>query len=346
MDAVCSPTHSSGAFHSLRVLRNSNSELANDLLYGVVTCNVIQLFFELLQLSVNPKEYFRNFANIVELIIIAIQFGNAGIFWGDQSVDFVSFSISLSTILWYSKLLVMLRMIAQLRKFIRMIIEICYACLSFLGVLLIAIAAFTVAIYQAREAEGAEDTSFWSVALEIYVFSLGYFDQTLYTGITMPVFILATIVLALILLNVLIALMWDIYEQVRDNSIPIDSRERLSMVTEVVAKTIQLHRLWNRITGSREGPRKSYLLIVEPYRTIDESVEVDQLIEGQTSKIHSVQDHLTYGVNALKAEVRTDIEMMKTEITNVKADLKSEISSIKEELGSIADWVKKNVKSG
>src|SRR5690606_13710001 len=119
--------------------------------------------------------------------------------------------ISLSILLWYTKLLMLLRIIDQLRGFIRMIFEIIRDGVSFAVVIFTYIVAFTILMYQSRKLKEEESLDFWDVAIETYTFAIGNYDTENYSGVTMPFFILGSIFMPLILLNMLIALMGNTY---------------------------------------------------------------------------------------------------------------------------------------
>ena len=336
-----------GLFTAFALLRADDHELSSQLLVGTTAISALFLIFDILQMTADASEYFQNPFNFIELLIVTVQFLTAGLFWSGTHGDMLSFFVSLSLLLWYTKLLVLMRMIDQLRYLIRMIIEIFVGSLSFMMVIFTYVVAFTIAMYQSRKE--TESPDFWDVALEMYTFGVGTYDNSNYSGITMPFFILATILMPLILLNMLIALMGDIYERAKEDAVCINAKERIAMISEISSTVIQLKKIYRWITRrpERTDRQKYYILIVEPYEVHEDIMTVENLMERQNAKIQIMQDQLALigsGVKSLKDKFQYDIDVIRDELNVIKNDSKTSNELMKAELSQISSLLKKALK--
>ena len=141
-----------GLFTAFTIIReNEHHTLADALLIAVVVINSILGFCEVLQVLSNLLDYIKDPYNFIDLVIILVQFTTAGLYRYDISDYALNFFISLSILLWYTKLLMHLRIIGQLRRFIRMIFEIIRDGVSFTFVIFTYIFAFIILMYQCRK---------------------------------------------------------------------------------------------------------------------------------------------------------------------------------------------------
>ena len=330
-------------FTAFALLRIDHERIASGLLAGTIGINSLLLLFEILQITSNFREYTQDAFNFIELVIILVQFVTAGLFWGDALVAIASFFVSLSLLLWYTKILVLLRIIDQLRQLIRMIIEIVTGSLSFMTVIFTYIVAFTILMYQSRKASGTDDLNFWEVALEMYTFGIGSYDDMLYSGVTMPFFIIATILMPLILLNMLIAFMGDIYGKAKDDAVAINAKERIAMISEISSTVIQLRKIfrWINRRTTQGSSQLYYILIAEPYETNEGSAIIETFIEHQSNKMQKyMQDQLELIDSRSKLredKLQADLDVMKNQMNQFQADL----DSLKNQTYQMSELLKK-----
>ena len=79
------------------------------------------------------------------------------------------------------------------------------------------IIAFSVVFYQARSSALDNEVNFGAALLEVYMLFLGDWDSDSYDSVTMPFFIIVTVALTLIMLNMIIAIMGDTFSRVQEN---------------------------------------------------------------------------------------------------------------------------------
>ena len=304
-----------GLFTAFALTRNSDYALASGLLAGVVAITSLLFTAEILQILASFSEYIENPFNFIEFGMLSIQLVNAILFWVDPTSTTVSFFVSLSTILWYFKILILLRVIDQLRKLIHMIVTIIQGIMSFLIVIFAMMVAFTIAMYQSRLASG-DETSFWDVALEFYNFGIGAYDASNYSGVTLPFFIIATIMMPLVLLNMLIAIMGDIYGSAKDEAVAIDAKERIAMISEISSTSVQIRKIARYFSCWRRkltDPKNIYILVAEPYESKEDKPTIEDLITTKNAEIDEVKDEIV--------TVKTDIGEMKSELKTITENL-------------------------
>ena len=329
-----------GLFTAFAIIKEREHNILTDsLLIAVAGINCILFICEFLQFLSNLSEYFQDPYNFIDLLIISVQFATAAIYWFAQSDYALSFLVSLSILLWYTKLLTLLRIIDQLRRFIRMIFEIIRDGASFTVVIFTYMFAFTTLMYQSRKlSDDDENLDFSSVALETYTFAIGNYDTSNYSGVTMPFFIMGTILMPLILLNMLIALMGNTYNAATENAVAIDTKEKISMISEIASTVIQFRKLFRLLlcrTKRKTSPR--YLLVVEPFEDRDENdVTLEEKIRGM---IETAVLQIDEKMDELKSEFSEKLMKSMTE----------KIESQFDKLGLKAaskPWYKNEVKNG
>ena len=337
-------------FTIFALTRTDHIEVASGMLMGVVAFTSLFIFAEILQMITDFGEYAENPFNFIELVILSVQIVTAVFFWVNTTPTALSFFVSLSTILWYFKLLILLRVIDQLRQLIRMIIQIASDIKSFLTVIFAMMVAFTIAMYQSRNAADPGDTTFWSVALEMYTFGIGSYDDTNYSGVTMPFFILATLLMPLVLLNMLIAIMGDSYGRAKDDAVSIDAKERVAMISEISSTAIQVKKIASFLTRrSLKEPQKFYVMTVEPYEAQEAKDSVEDLISEQNTKIQAVKDEMQSNMIDIKKEIQMNgrsVQLalekdIQTNVRSVQIALEKDIQTINQNMQIILEKLNK-----
>mmetsp|Transcript_741 Transcript_741/g.416 ORF Transcript_741/g.416 Transcript_741/m.416 type:complete len:117 (+) Transcript_741:19-369(+) len=102
---------------------------------------------------------------------------------------------------------------------------------TFLVVLFLAIITFTIITRINNNYRGI-DNKFGEAIYEIYLLTYGEFTIDGYVPFDWIVFVLATLFMPLIMLNLLIAIMSDTYEKVASDMIEADARELNELILE------------------------------------------------------------------------------------------------------------------
>mgnify|MGYP000845497238 CR=1 FL=1 len=171
-------------------------------------------------------------------------------------------------------------------------------------------------MYQSRKSsDDDESQGFWSVALETYTFVIGNCNTENYSGVTMPFFILGSIFMPLILLNMLIALMGNTYNAANEKGVAIDSKEKISMISEIALTVIQFRKLFHLFCCRKRKVSPRYLFLVEPF---ENSAENDvSLEEKMREMINTVAFELKSEFKSEFGEVKSITEKFGSQIHNL-----------------------------
>ena len=115
-----------------------------------------------------------------------------------------------------------------------MLLEILRDSISFLAVSSIHILAFSTIFYRGYLANLVSQQSFGQYLPEAYTLYLGDWDTDRCSAIALPFFVLVTLLLTLIMLNMLIAIMGDTFDRRRDNIEVVNGREELAITMNVI----------------------------------------------------------------------------------------------------------------
>ena len=147
---------------------------------------------------------------------------------------------AISVLVLYFKLFYFLRIFYSTAYLVRMIIEIIWDMKVFVGVLMIATAAFGNAFYildrNLTEDENIIGKNFVDALIYSYKMGLGDFDTdnfgTRDEEVLWIFFILNSIIVLIVLLNLLIAIMGDTFDKVQETQVSSIFKERASMILE------------------------------------------------------------------------------------------------------------------
>jgi len=147
---------------------------------------------------------------------------------------------AISVLVLYFKLFYFLRIFYSTAYLVRMIIEIMWDMKVFVGVLMIATAAFGNAFYildrNSTEEENIIGKNFIDALIYSYKMGLGDFDTdnfgTRDEEVLWIFFILNSIIVLIVLLNLLIAIMGDTFDKVQETQVSSIFKERASMILE------------------------------------------------------------------------------------------------------------------
>ena len=137
-------------------------------------------------------------------------------------------SLAVTVLVMWLKLFYLLRIFFKTAFLVRMILEILYDMKWFIFVMALAVGAFAHCFFilalnkSATQLNFVNNSFFYAI---IYTYQMGMgnwnvadFEQTYYPFIGYIVFVLATIVILIVLLNMLIAIMADTFTRVQESS--------------------------------------------------------------------------------------------------------------------------------
>jgi hypothetical protein len=193
--------------------------------------NLMFLFYEVPEIYVLKLSFFNDTWNNIDMIKILTTFLYLLHQIDDDVLDKdendANLIAAIAVLFNWFRLIGFFRVIPMFRYYIRMIIEITKQSVPFLILFFSFVLAFTFVLIGLR-GDDFEDT--WMIS---YRLSYGDFEEEYVGEHERFIFVLATIALPLILLNLIIAIMSDIYERVSENQAVADVRERLSWIMEL-----------------------------------------------------------------------------------------------------------------
>lgn len=171
-----------------------------------------------------------DFWNILDFSRNILLWVYATLHWESVSDHTKMLIISVITLLSWGRGIGYFRILGATRYLIRMILEVAKDMWAFLLILLILTFVFGILIYSATD-----KSSFTIARALLHAYRINYsdFDTEEYDEILGWLFVIATLFNPLIMLNLLIAVMGDTYDRVRDGLVIADHKEMASLILEV-----------------------------------------------------------------------------------------------------------------
>jgi WD40 repeat protein len=207
--------------------------------------NSVFIAYEVFQFLTSGLQYFLEFRNWFDIIRCSL-----ALFWGicilTENADLLGSYyplLMIATIIFcWIKGLIYFRTFKSTRIFVRMVIEVTKDTSSFLILLFYTTLAYA-AMFAASSAEFRSSGFFLSLA-NAYSLDLSQFETKHLSITEWVVFVLATVVNCIIMLNLLISILGDSYERVQVNLVESDYSQMLDIIIE-----IEKLMIWNRSQG-------------------------------------------------------------------------------------------------
>jgi len=232
-------------FSILMILFSIFSGLHERILAFEIIVFVLGLFFtfyELFQMKFTPvKIYFTQVWNLVDLTFNVILLCNIIFLWTDALRITRQWFMSLSLFFGYIKWISFFRVFDSTRKLIRMIIEIFKGIKSFLFIMVFLIFGFALIFYLFNY-----EMSFSANLFIIYNLLFANSDPSAYSRPLLIYYVIFTIILSIVLLNMLIAIMGDVYQRVLAQRILAEGREKVSLILEATLFIRAFQRMYRR----------------------------------------------------------------------------------------------------
>ena len=228
-----------GVFTAFAVTRSFDDNTPSNILIALDVLTGVIVAMECLQVASEGLDHFKDLWNWLDILLVSSVVTMSALFWTQASVDGLSFFVSIASILFYTKILLTLRVLDQMRNLIKMIIEVIKDIASFLIVITVYIIAFSVIFFQDRRAIGDDSIDFDNFAgdlLEMFYLVFTGGTTTDYSGVMIPFYLLVTVFFCLILLNLIISIMGNTFSRVNENYDLIELKERINMLLEVAGE--------------------------------------------------------------------------------------------------------------
>jgi hypothetical protein len=147
---------------------------------------------------------------------------------------------SFACILMWLKFMYFLRIYRSTGFFVNMLLQMAGAVRTFSIVLLIILAAFGCTFKILGASPGGPALGFFEGIFYSYLLALGEFQMDDYADLSTTFllylfFIVASIILLIVMLNILIALISSVYEQIIEEQEPANDYERIALISETLA---------------------------------------------------------------------------------------------------------------
>lgn len=190
--------------------------------------------------------------------------------------------------------------------FIKMLTEVMYDMVGFASVTALVLAGTSIIFYVVFDIDDDHKTyfgMFFHQMFNVYGFLIGSMDSEGYAGIQILIFIILTIFLSLVLLNMLIAHMGTTYSRVQEQGVFFESKDKLSLIKETF--TLTRSRLYLRCQR-------------QIYDSLTESSYLFCAQEGLENLDQQAEDN--EGLNLLRRELLLKLEEVNDKIQGNEKD--------------------------
>ena len=229
---------------------------------AILIFNVFWAYVEIVQILFHGVDYISSFWNMLDLFSVVMNTTVVIMDFADASFEDTNRIAAISVLVLYFKLFYFLRIFFATAYLIRMIIEIIKDMKFFVGVLMIATIAFANAFYILGRNSAPDDNLAGENFIDAFIFTykmgLGDFITdgfgTRDEEILWIFFLLNSLIILIVLLNLVIAIMGDTFDRVQETQENSMLKELTNMIRE------------NEFLFSRTGAFKKakYIVVIEP----------------------------------------------------------------------------------
>jgi len=269
--------------------------LPGEIIVFVITCFFI--IYEIFQMVYSgAKVYFSDIYNYVDILAnLCVMFTLISIWAGVDNLA-ADWLYSITLFLNYTKWIAYSRVFDQFRQLIRMITEIVKDMRSFVMMLGLIIFGFSIIFHQFEEG----DISYKDQLLNSYVFLYASFSTARFNDSQIVYFVIITMILSVVLLNMLIAIMGNTFGEVQSKSLLTDSQEKSSLILESIAvrralrttcckrkKDKNIRRKYTSKYSLMRQTKNRYLFSCEEHKGDDDEDETYGEWEGHMNKLRN-----------------------------------------------------------
>lgn len=325
----------------------------------VTVINFLLFGWEMIQFKENGLEYFQSIFNIIDLLNFVLTF-----LW--IVLDLID--ISKSYITWFIVFLPLVRGLTGFKLFdgTRYYINLIYRSLNdmkyFLIIFFYSTFAFGALLSISKQESEADIVlmNFFSLWGNSYGLNFGNYDnEKIGQEFNMEylVFLGATLINVVLILNLLISILGDSFDQFQSEKIILYYKEKADLILE-----FQKMPFWNnRNTGlkylhycglaSEEGIEDENLekIIDDMSRKFDKSISsientektIEFNIQSLNSKISSIENKISINTNFLETEIQGKISLLEEKINSKITNIESNVESLHQKIEAILSIVSK-----
>mmetsp|Transcript_22437 Transcript_22437/g.19368 ORF Transcript_22437/g.19368 Transcript_22437/m.19368 type:complete len:258 (-) Transcript_22437:344-1117(-) len=251
-----------------------------------------------------PKVYFSDIYNYVDMSSTFLLLASLISTWAEVDELAGNWVFTITILLNYTKWIGYARVFDQTRRLIRIIVEIVSDMRSFIFMLLFIIFGFSIIFFQFDDAsEDYEDSLLFT-----YEIMFSSFNTAILNDSQIIYFIIITMILSVVLLNMLIAIMGDTFGRVQSKALLTDSQERVSLILEsIVMRRVLRDTILKGRYKSQERrkytSKASYLL-----STDRRFLFVVRKSDGEEEEQHESFGEQETQLNRLRANVKSELK--------------------------------------
>jgi hypothetical protein len=242
--------------------------------------NGVLVLYEICQLVATGVSYFKDIWNLIDISRIIVS-----VTWIVTQIVNINFPENYEILTWFMVSLNFMRGLTgfrafdQTRHYTKLIIRSVFESLYFLMIFFYSTVAFGVLYYASKYNEMTR-FSIWRIPYEL---NNGSFENSSYFTLEYMTFILASIVNVIIILNLLISILGDTFEEFQSESKEIDCLEMAEMVLE-----IETLMVWRRKENQKHFIHKCQVLEQAPMKSWEGRLNaISEMIEGLQDKMGS-----------------------------------------------------------
>ena len=214
----------------------------------ILVLNSLFLLYEIAQMKMRLRSYFLSIFNIFDLLRILLLYVYPIAVFQNAGITSQNWILAAANIMCWYRLIGYIRIFQPTRYLIRMCAEVMKALGPFLLIFFTIIIAICLAYYADRQSV----YSFGECVVNIYSLAYGQFNNSTDTNLQTFVYVIATLLLTLIMLNLIIALMGEVFQNVKDAMDVADKKEMASIILEVDSIMWLKWIKWNKKKSSHK----------------------------------------------------------------------------------------------
>lgn len=292
------------AYYSTLELNNSEFIIIPAVINGAL------LMYEIYQMFAGGLDYFKDFWNYIDLFRSFLFFVFAILIWTehfDNNTNFLAFIILIT----WMRGVTYFRIFSPTRYLINLLFEVLTDIPAFLVIFFYTITAFSFIFYSLLEDN--RDQNFYVTFVDTYSTTLGNTSTEGYSQLEWLFYVLITLFNFIIMLNLLISILSDTYNRVKEQEIIADGQELASMILEV-----ELMLFWRSDMNEKE-----YIHLCRD-QSAEEASEEKFVMTKLKSMTIKCFDYEKAAINSL-----TTIQNMKNDIKSQNEQLSTMINKIK-----------------
>jgi hypothetical protein len=297
---------------------------------GFISINIYFLLYELYQSITTGVSYFLDVWNYIDIIRSPVCIAWGFLSLAESTGDLYDVLTLLTNLLCWIRGLTYFTTFKRTRIFVRMVLEVTNDTSSFLIVLVYTTLAYGT-LFVASSSIGGEGHNFIAAMKDAYLLDLGTFDPKEYNNSQWIVFLFASIINCIIMLNLLVSILGDAYAKVQETVIESDYSQMLDAILE-----LEKLMVWNRNKGVR-----AYLQICREVQDEDDGSAIQSQVRDLNKKVKDISKKFGLKFQATEAILREIRDTQMSDLNKKVEDITQKFNQTDFILKEIYDKVSK-----